>query len=72
MNEGANPKILPLGKGAHEKKLLEVIADSDYRGPIGILDHRPEIDAEQSLRENIGGLQTLLKELGYGETLATY
>ena len=52
--------------------MLEIIANSDYRGPIGILDHRPEIDAEQSLRENLGGLKTLLKELGYSEALGTY
>lgn len=72
MNEGAHPKILPLGKGEHEKMMLEIITNSDYRGPIGILDHRPEIDAEQSLRENLGGLKTLLKELGYSEALGTY
>jgi len=57
MNTGAEPKILPIGQGEHDKKLLRIIVESGYTGPIGILDHRPEIDAEISLRENLEGLE---------------
>lgn len=63
MNDGAKPKILPIGRGEHDRKILEVILRSGYRGPIGVLDHRSELDAEQSLKENLAGLESLVREL---------
>ncbi|MFK7817737.1 MAG: TIM barrel protein [Planctomycetaceae bacterium] len=63
MNDNAKPKILPIGKGQHDERLLRIIKKSDYQGPIGILDHRPELDAEQSLRENLDGLERVRKKL---------
>ena len=72
MNTAARPKILPLGKGQHDKALLQAIAASGYRGPIGILDHRGSVDAEQSLKENIEGLKHLLRQLGDAAALKTY
>jgi sugar phosphate isomerase/epimerase len=63
MNDGAQPMILPIGQGQHERRMIQTILDSGYRGPIGILDHRAEVDAEQSLRQNLDGLQTLIREL---------
>jgi hypothetical protein len=72
MNDGARPKILPLGQGQHEKQMMQVIANSGYRGPIGILDHRGDVDAEKSLRENIEGLKRLLKQLGDQNALRSF
>ncbi len=66
------PKILPLAEGEGDAALLRMVADSAYSGPIGILDHRPETDAELSLRQNLAGMQKLLKELGDKDALATY
>ena len=43
------PKILPLGTGERDREILQMIADSGCDGPIGFIDHRPEIDAEVSL-----------------------
>ncbi|HOD49999.1 MAG TPA: hypothetical protein PLM14_03835 [Candidatus Hydrogenedentes bacterium] len=63
MNTGGEPKILPIGQGGHDTKLVRIILDSGYAGPIGILGHRPEIDAEVSLRENLGGLEKVLDEI---------
>ncbi|MCH5373922.1 MAG: sugar phosphate isomerase/epimerase [Planctomycetes bacterium] len=63
MNDGANPQIVPLGKGQHERAMMQTILNSGYRGPIGILDHRGSIDAQQSLRENLDGLQQLVEQL---------
>jgi hypothetical protein len=57
MNTGAKPKILPVGRGEHDSRLLRIIAESGYTGPIGILDHRSETDAEVALRENLTGLK---------------
>ena len=61
----SNPKlkILPIGSGSNDKELLRVIRASGYDGPIGVLDHRGEIDAEESLRQNLDGLSSLLQTL---------
>ncbi|MEW4531125.1 TIM barrel protein [Maioricimonas sp. JC845] len=63
MNDNAQPKIVSLGRGQHERGLLQIIRKSGYDGPIGLLDHRNELDAEQSLRENLDGLRELTTEL---------
>lgn len=54
------PKIMPLGSGTHDVQILKWIRQVDYQGPIGILDHRPELDAKESLRQNLDGLKQLL------------
>ena len=64
MNDGAKPKILPIGEGQHEKRMLQIVLDSGYDGPVGILDHRNDLDAEESLRANLRGLEKLRRELG--------
>ncbi len=57
------PMILPIGKGQEDIRLIKMICDSDYHGPIGILDHRKDIDARQSLLENLTGLKSLVTAL---------
>ena len=56
-------KILHLAEGDQELGMLKVIRDSGWRGPVGIIDHRPETDSEETLRANLRGLDRLLKEL---------
>lgn len=63
MNTKPNPKILPVGQGQHDQRLLQIIKDSKYAGPIGILDHRSNLDAEKSLKQNLDGLSKLTKTL---------
>jgi hypothetical protein len=63
MNDNAMPKILPLGQGQHDVKMIRIIRSSGYTGPIGIIDHREELDSEESLRQNLIGLQSVLKQL---------
>lgn len=60
MNDEAQPKILPVGDGKHETKMIREVIKSGYTGPIGILDHRNEMDAEESLRLNRDGLKKVL------------
>jgi hypothetical protein len=48
-------QIIPIGLGELDKELIKTIADSGYRGPIGILNHTEE-DAEARLLDNIEGL----------------
>lgn len=66
------PEILPVGRGDDDLSLLKTIRDSGYTGPIAILNHRHEVDAEQGLRENIDGLKKLLAEMHDETTLKTY
>src|SRR4029078_10132077 len=61
--EKRGQKILPRGQGDLDLKLLKVIAESGYTGPIGILGHTND-DAEERLRDNLDGLDWLLPQLG--------
>lgn len=60
-------KILTLGEGDQDLTLLKTIRDSGWRGPVGILDHRPETDSEETLRANLAGLQRLRHQLQAAE-----
>src|SRR5687768_12123990 len=57
------PKILTVGQGNSELQMLRAVRESDWRGPIGILNHREEMDAEEALLQNIAGLQILQREI---------
>ncbi len=62
MNDGANPKILDLSHGQHDQAMLKVVIESGYDGPIGILDHRTDLDTEVALRANLEGLDWLIRD----------
>ena len=72
MNDNARPKILPIGSGQHELKMMEAIKRSGYAGPIGILCHRQDMDAEVALRQNLDGMKKTLKQMGDEAALKTY
>ncbi len=55
-------KILPLGVGTQDVKVLRQIRASGYSGPIGILNHTDE-DAEGRLLDNLDGLKWLVPQL---------
>ncbi len=55
-------KILPLATGSQDLPLLKIIAESGYKGPIGILNHTGE-DAAGRLQDNLDGLRWLLPQL---------
>ena len=59
---GSQNKIVPVGSGMHERGMLQIVQASGYSGPIGILDHRNELDAEVSLRQNLDGLAKLVEQ----------
>jgi azurin len=59
----SNAKILPLGTGDQELEMLRVLQASGWRGPVGVIDHKPETDSEVTLRENLVGLKWLRAEL---------
>jgi sugar phosphate isomerase/epimerase len=66
------PKILTVGQGQEDLRLLKMIRDSGYRGPIGILDHRGDTDAEETLRGNLDGLKQLVREMGDRSALQSF
>ncbi len=55
-------KILPLGVGTQDVKVLRQIRASGYSGTIGILNHTNE-DAEGRLLDNLDGLRWLVPQL---------
>lgn len=56
-------KILPIGAGSLDRQLIEIIRRSSYDGPIGILDHSEQHDAQQRLSDNLIGLRWVLSQL---------
>lgn len=72
MNDGAEPKILPIGSGRHERAMMEAVLRCGYSGPVGILGHRADMDAEVALRLNIEGMKQVLQDLGDEAALKTY
>ena len=57
-------KILCVGDGDDDAKLLKVIKDSGYAGPVGILGHTDH-DVEDRLADNLNGLDCLLRDDGF-------
>lgn len=60
--ETTGRKILPLGQGNLDLRLLKTIHESGWRGPVGVLNHTDE-DAEARLLDNLEGLDWLLAQL---------
>jgi azurin len=60
--EAKGRKILPLGVGTEDVKVLRIVRASGYSGPIGILNHTNE-DAEGRLLDNLDGLAWLVPQL---------
>lgn len=63
MNGSGAPKILGIGKGMHEREMVQSMLASNYHGAIGIIDHRNELDAKESLQENLSGLAQLREKI---------
>jgi hypothetical protein len=57
-------KILCIGEGDDDAKLLKAIRDSGYAGPVGILGHTDH-DVEDRLTDNLNGLDCLLRNDGF-------
>jgi len=53
------PKILPIGEGSEEAKMIQILEEKGYDGPYGILGHRTDADVKLVLQGNIEGLKRL-------------
>jgi len=56
-------KILAPGQGVYERSMIQQVLKSGYTGPIGVLDHQPDRDTAEVLRENLRGIRTLRESL---------
>lgn len=72
LKKGTPGKVVPVGQGDSEEKMIRMIAESSYRGTIGIINENTDPDAEVGLKMNIDGLKKILKSLGYADVLQTY
>ena len=66
------PPLITIGDGDRDLRMLKVIRESGYRGPIGIINHDENRDAETGLRLNMEGLKKMLREMGDESALQTY
>lgn len=53
-------KIIPIGSGVHEHAMIQAVVDSGYSGPIGVLNHLSDVDAQVAIKANIDGLEKLV------------
>lgn len=56
-------KIIPLGTGDEELRLMRILNASGWRGPVGIIGHTEE-DAAVKLRKELDGLEKLAPLVG--------
>jgi hypothetical protein len=72
LKKGNPVKIVPIGQGDAELEMMRLLQESNYRGPVGIINEYTDPDAEVGLRLNLEGLKKNLKSLGYSAALKTY
>ena len=72
LKKGPPGKVVPVGQGDSEEKMIRIIAESSYRGTVGIINENTDPDAETGLKMNIDGLKKILKSLGFTDVLQTY
>lgn len=54
---GIPAKVVPIGEGNIEYRMMKIIEKSDYSGPIGIINEDFAPDAEDGLKMNMEGLK---------------
>jgi sugar phosphate isomerase/epimerase len=53
------PKIITIGKGIEEKRMIQLVLDSGFYGPFGIIGHTEGEDVKDVLHRNLEGLINL-------------
>ncbi len=71
--KGGHPaEVVPVGQGNIEEKMMKIIKNSSYNGPIGIINENFAPDAKVGLEMNIIGLKKILNNLGDETALKSY
>ena len=62
--KGRNPaKVVPVGSGDQEARLMKIVKESGYTGPVGIINEETHPDAETGLKMNLEGAAKLAPTL---------
>ncbi|MBL7698878.1 MAG: hypothetical protein JNK79_11995 [Chitinophagaceae bacterium] len=69
---GIPAKVVPVGEGNIEFRMMKIIEESSYNGPIGIINEDFAPDAKDGLKLNMEGLKKYLKKNRNSDALATY
>lgn len=69
---GIPARVVPVGEGNIEYKMMKIIEESTYRGPIGIINEDFAPDAKDGLKMNMEGLKKYLREQKNARALETY
>lgn len=69
---GIPAKVVPIGEGNIEYKMMQIIEQSNYSGPIGIINEDFAPDAEDGLKMNMEGLKKYLMGQNNKAALKTY
>ncbi len=55
--------IVDIGKGDHERDMIQILVDSGFSGNIGIIGHTTGEDVREVLARNLDGLEQVLMDL---------
>ncbi len=72
LKEGVTDRFFRTGQGNLEKEMIRLVWKSGYNGPVGIIHHDEQEDAEKGLRDEMSGLQKILTEIGDRKAAASY
>ena len=72
LKKGPPGKVVIVGQGDSEEKMIRIIAESGYQGPIGVINEDSDPDAEIGLSMNMGGVKKIVQQLGYDKAAKTY
>ncbi|WP_197901590.1 sugar phosphate isomerase/epimerase family protein [Rhodocytophaga rosea] len=72
LRKGSPVRVVPIGEGDGEQKMMQVVKENNYQGPIGIINEDTAPDAEIGLRMNIEGLKKVLVQMGDTVAIKSY
>lgn len=72
LSGGIPAKVVVIGNGNIEYKMMKIIEESDYSGPVGIINEDFAPDAEDGLKMNMEGLRKYLMGTNNKAALKTY
>jgi hypothetical protein len=72
LKKGNPVKVVPIGEGDSEQRMMEIVKANNYRGPIGIINEDTAPDAEVGLMLNMNGLIKVLEQMGDATALQSY
>lgn len=57
------PKILTVGEGEEELRMIKLLISEGYNGPIGIIGHIENVDVKEILEKNLTGVENIKNQL---------